>query len=110
MDEVRTPIDVITLNQAVLELAASSFSGYLHIGGIQSASRYELTRKLARKLGFDVSLVQAQSLQAVEPDRAPRHKRGVLDVSKAQQVLKTKLPDLDQAIDRACSQKPRFAS
>lgn len=108
IDEIRTPIDVITLCRAVFELAVSSFSGYLHIAGIQSVSRCELTRKLASKMGFEPSVVRALGPQMLGPDRAPRHRRGVLDVSKARQVLMTPLPDLDQTIDRALKRRPRY--
>ena len=99
-DEIRTPVDVHTLCQCVLELLSGSYSGLLHLGCMGSASRYEITRSLALKMGYPASLIRPQTTPT-DANRAPRHKNGLLDVTKALKVLRTPLLTLDETIDRA---------
>lgn len=106
IDEIRTPVDVMTLSECVLELAENSFSGILHIGATDSINRYELSKKAARMMGFDEKLVKPQTQQQDKPGRAPRHKNGIMDVSKAQKVLKTRLLDVEDGILRAIKERP----
>ncbi len=60
-DEIRTPIDVLTLSACVLELCRGSFAGPLHLGSTDSVDRYTLTRRAAALMGFSESLVTAQA-------------------------------------------------
>ncbi len=106
VDEIRTPVDVHTLCQCVLELVSSSYVGLLHIGCTQSINRYELTRLVTQKMGYSTDLVRPQSSPAESPGRAPRHKNGILDVSRAQKLLNTRLPDLEGTIDQAIMDRP----
>ena len=106
IDEIRTPVDVITLSECVLELCENDFSGVIHIGAIDSISRYDLTRKLTRRMGFDEQLVKPQTSTEVTPDRAPRHKNGIISVAKAERILRTKLLSTDDGIKRAFSERP----
>jgi dTDP-4-dehydrorhamnose reductase len=103
VDEVRTPVDVLTLAECVMELATISVAGVLHIGCTQSIDRYSLTRLLAHRMGYPEYLVVEQKTGDEILGRAPRHKKGRLDVSKAQIVLKTTLPDLDTTVQKALS-------
>lgn len=103
-DEIRTPVDVITLSECVLELLENDYSGILHIGAINSISRYDLSRKLARRMGFDEKLVKLQLLPDA-PGRAQRHKNGVIDVTRAQTLLKTRLLSTEEGIKRAFSER-----
>lgn len=100
-NEVRTPIDVLTLCECVLELAEGSYSGILHLGSRNSIDRYELTRKFAGLMGFDEKLVKLQLAKGNETGRVPRHKNGIINVAKAQEILKTKLLNVDESILRA---------
>ncbi|WP_424216955.1 SDR family oxidoreductase (plasmid) [Streptomyces sp. BI20] len=52
-DEIRCPVHVADLAEALLEGAARGLSGVLHLGGADPVSRYELGRLLARRHGFD---------------------------------------------------------
>ncbi len=103
-DEIRTPLDVHTLSACVLELMSVRFSGLLHIGCTESIDRYTLTRRLAQEMGYTQDLVQAQADFGDQPGRAPRHKNGILDVSKARRVLNTRLLSLDETIHNALIQ------
>ena len=93
-DEVRTPIDVLTLCECVLELAESSYSGLLHLGSTNSIGRYELTRKFAGLLGFDEKLVKLKPAQGNDTGRVPRHKK------RHHQGRKGRIDIEDQACER----------
>jgi dTDP-4-dehydrorhamnose reductase len=53
VDEYRSPAYGPDLAEALLELAAGSFDGLLHLAGPQRLSRYEFGLKLADYLGLD---------------------------------------------------------
>jgi dTDP-4-dehydrorhamnose reductase len=101
IDEIRTPVDVHTLCEAVLELAGNHFSGILHIGCTESVDRYSLTRRLTGLLGYDVTLVKAKQPGNEGTGRAARHKNGIISVKKAQGILKTAMLNLDETMRRA---------
>jgi len=105
VDEVRTPVDVITLCECVLELCESTFTGVMHIGATDSISRYDLSRKLARRMGYSEKLVEPQTSAGGLPGRAPRHKNGIISVALAQRLLATRLLSTDDGIKRAFSER-----
>ena len=100
-EEIRTPVDVLTLSECVLELAENNYSDVLHIGATDSINRLELTRKAAVRMGFDESRVKVKPLQDMTGGRLPRHKNGIICVRKAQTVLKTALLSVEESIERA---------
>jgi dTDP-4-dehydrorhamnose reductase len=102
--EIRTPVDVYTLSECVLELCENDYAGLLHIGATDSINRYDLTRELARRMGSDAELIKPLPSSEVKPGRAARHKNGVIDVAKAQNLLKTKLLTTGESIQRAFDQ------
>jgi dTDP-4-dehydrorhamnose reductase len=106
LDEIRTPVDVITLSECVLELCENDFSGVLHIGATDSINRYDLTRKITHRMGFDEKLLKAQTLVEPGPGRAPRHKNGIISVAKAKRILHTNLLSTDDGIKRAFIERP----
>ena len=103
--EIRTPIDVFTLCECVLEICENNFFGVVHLGATDSISRYELTRRLTRHMGFDEALVKPQITPEFILGRAPRHKNGIILVTKAQGILKTRLLSTDEGIQRALGGK-----
>jgi dTDP-4-dehydrorhamnose reductase len=105
VNEVRTPIDVLTLCESVLELAENDYTGILHIGATDSINRFELTKKAAIMMGYDVNLVKLQSSQDIKPGRAPRHVNGIISVKKAQTVLKTEMLSVEKGIERAVRER-----
>jgi dTDP-4-dehydrorhamnose reductase len=104
--EIRTPVDVITLSECVLELCTNRLAGLIHIGATDSISRYDLTRLIALRLGVAGDRVQPQTAPDANPARALRHKNGILSVAKAQSILKTPLPDTAASLERAFREKP----
>jgi dTDP-4-dehydrorhamnose reductase len=95
--EIRSPIDVITLSRAVLELAAIGYTGILHLSGNDALSRFAMAQAIARALGYPLELV-ADSLPSVASGRAPRPANVVLDNRKAKEVLKTPMKGFAEAL------------
>jgi dTDP-4-dehydrorhamnose reductase len=97
-EEIRTPIDVITLGRALLELAGSDFCGTLHLAGSETLDRVALTRRLAERLGFSPDNVIPRSPTQIA-GRASRPRDVSLNVAKARSLLKTPLRDFDASVD-----------
>jgi dTDP-4-dehydrorhamnose reductase len=96
--EIRSPVDVITLSDAILELASNTFTGILHLSGNNAVSRYDMALRITRRLGYPVELVVDQK-PAVASGRAPRPRDVSLCNDLAKSVLRTPLRDLDEEID-----------
>jgi dTDP-4-dehydrorhamnose reductase len=87
-NEIRTPVDVITLGAALLELADGPWSGTLHLSGCTRLNRYEMACAIAERLGYPADLVIPSDSNAM-PGRAPRPNDVSLDNSRAKGLLKT---------------------
>ncbi|BCJ48067.1 dTDP-4-dehydrorhamnose reductase [Actinoplanes ianthinogenes] len=87
-DEVRTPVHVDDLADALLELAAGDYPGVLNVAGADPVSRYELGVLVARREQLDPAAIPAASLAALGLHR-PTDVRLVLD--RAKQLLRTRL-------------------
>jgi dTDP-4-dehydrorhamnose reductase len=84
-DEVRCPIVVADLADALLELAGGSLAGVLHVAGADAVTRYELARLIAARQGRDPGVLRAG---VGGPDRP---KRLVLDCTRASALVRTRL-------------------
>ncbi len=100
---IRTPIDVRTLANVILEISSSEFEGIFHIGCTEPVNRLRLTQMLAEKLGYPTEKIVEDTSKNATKNKALRHQMGVLDVSKANKVLKTKMPTLKETIENAAS-------
>ncbi len=87
VDEIRTPVDVLTLCEAIYELDSTDFRGVLHLGSTSSVSRYEMSSYIAQEIQADPALIVP--LYESAPGKAPRHRNGIISVEKAQRVLRT---------------------
>ena len=96
-NEIRTPVDVITLGRAFLELATKDCTGFLHLAGDTRLNRYEMACHIAQRLGFSEDLVIATDSNAME-GRAKRPNDASLDNSKAHTLLATPMRNLDEAL------------
>ncbi len=96
-DEYRCPIFVDDLADALLELADQK-PGFLilNIAGAQRISRYEFGLKLAR--AFRIEPKFAPALSASSP--TPRPRDCTLDISRAQNILRTRLRGVDEVLAR----------
>ncbi len=95
--EVRTPVDVITVGRALLELAAGNHHGIFHLAGQDRLSRYKMAQKIAVRFGFPKHLV-AEQVAAKTPGRAARPRDVSLDNAKACANLKTPMRNLDEGL------------
>jgi dTDP-4-dehydrorhamnose reductase len=102
--EVRTPVDVFTLCESVLELAENDYTGIIHIGSIESISRYDLARKVAQAMGYEPDLIKPKKAGQLA-DRALRHRNGIISVQAAQRILRTKMLDVDRSIQRSIDER-----
>jgi dTDP-4-dehydrorhamnose reductase len=81
VDEIRSPVQVGDLADALLELLELSVPGPLHVGGADAVSRFDF----AVRLGADPARLEAAN---TTPDRAPNVS---LDSSRAGSLLATRL-------------------
>jgi dTDP-4-dehydrorhamnose reductase len=88
-DEWRTPLGLHVAAGCLPLVARSGYRGVLHLGGTERMSRWEMGRRLARWLGRDPALVEAD--QAAQRDLAePRPQ----DVSLDSRRIYTEFPGL----------------
>ena len=95
--EVRTPVDVITVGRALLELAAGQQKGSYHLAGQDRLNRFQIAQKIAARFGFSPQLVVAQPVAAT-PGRAARPRDVSLNNAKVCAELKTPMRTLDEAL------------
>lgn len=96
-EEIRSPIDVITLAQALLELVENDFSGILHLAGNDILNRFEMAQKIAMQFGYSSSDVVPGDPTGL-PGRAPRPRDVSLNNKKARSTLKAKFLGVDKGI------------
>lgn len=89
-NEIRTPIDVVTLGRALLELASHDFTGLIHLAGSTRTNRYDLAIEIANQLGYPSELVTPTN-SAADLTRAPRPADVSLNNATAASMLKTPL-------------------
>lgn len=99
LKEVRTPIDVFTAGQALLELAANDLRGFVHLGGRTRLNRYEMTLLIASRLGLPTHLIFPIEDPSA-PGRAPRPRDVSLDVARACAELSTRMLPFDSGLER----------
>ncbi|WP_328473941.1 sugar nucleotide-binding protein [Actinoplanes sp. NBC_00393] len=87
-DEIRKPVHVDDLADALLELAAGDYRGVLNVAGTDAISRYDLGVLVARRDGLDPAAIPAASLAALGLSR-PADLR--LSTERAEQVLTVRL-------------------
>jgi dTDP-4-dehydrorhamnose reductase len=97
-NEIRTPIDVITLGRALLELAGNDFIGTIHLAGNTRLNRFEMAQQIAETLGYDKNLIIATNSNAIE-GRAPRPNDASLDNNLAKKILQTPMRSLTEGLE-----------
>lgn len=103
-EEMRTPIDVITLGEALLELSGSAFSGIINLAGNTCISRLEMGKEIARIAGYSTDLVVGTAAKNI-PGRAKRSPNACLDNTLARNTLKTPMLSVTEGINRTINYK-----
>lgn len=96
-NEIRTPLDVVSLGAALVELAGNDFKGILHLAGNDRINRYEMACKIAAYLGYSSERIVATNSNAL-PGRAPRPNDVSLNNGKARKTIKTPMQSLEQGL------------
>lgn len=96
-NEIRTPVDVITVGAALNELAGNDFGGIIHLAGKTSVNRYAMALKIAEATGFSPDLILSVDSNSL-PGRAPRPNDASLDNSRAAQILATPMRTLSEGL------------
>ncbi|GMU93930.1 MAG: hypothetical protein AMXMBFR4_29880 [Candidatus Hydrogenedentota bacterium] len=97
-DEIRTPIDVVTLGRALAELAGNDHRGVIHLSGNDKLNRYDMMVGIAHRLGLPDALIVRHD-PTVIPDRAPRPRDASLCNAKAREVLDTPMRNFDEGLE-----------
>jgi len=97
-NEIRTPIDIITLGKSLVELAGNDFVGTIHLSGNTIINRFEMAQQIAEKLRYSKDLIVATNSNAME-GRAPRPNDASLDNSLAKKVLTTPMHSLMEGLE-----------
>lgn len=97
-NEIRTPVDVITLGRTFLELATLDYTGILHLAGNTRLNRYEMACRIAERLGFSADLVIPTDSNAMA-DRAKRPNDASLNNARAKALLVTPMRSLEEALN-----------
>jgi len=96
-NEIRTPVDVITLGAALVELADNNFTGIIHLAGNTRIDRFNMAKQIATDMNFFTELIIPTNSNSI-PDRAPRPNDASMDNSKAKQILKTPMRSLQEGL------------
>jgi dTDP-4-dehydrorhamnose reductase len=97
VEEIRTPIDVITLGKALLELAGADFHGIIHFAGNTCITRFEMGKEIARIAGFPTELIVTTPGDNI-PGRARRAPNVCLDNTLSRNILKTPMLSISDGI------------
>lgn len=103
-NEIRTPIDVVTLGSALVELAGSTFGGIVHLSGNTRVNRYKMAIQIAETLGFPAELIISTDSNAMT-GRAPRPNDASMDNSLATKILQTPMCSLSEGLNLTLNYK-----
>lgn len=94
-----SPILVNDLIKALFELKKKVYRGVIHIAGDEVCSKLDFARILAKVFDFDKGLIKPISVHKLGL-RAPRGTDTSLNISKAEKVLETRLPKVEDGLQR----------
>ncbi|MDX9972624.1 MAG: SDR family oxidoreductase [FCB group bacterium] len=105
-NETRTPIDIITLGQALIELVDNPVVGYLHTSGNETVNRLDMVQRIAAHLGYGADMVYAND-PTVIPGRAARPLDVSLVNTRACSLLRTPMRGLLGGLELVLAYKRR---
>ena len=99
-NEIRTPVDVVTLARALIELATNDFRGVIHLSGNDNLDRCTMARRIADALGYHAALVEPFDPTHL-PDRDARPRNAGLNNTLARTTLLTPMRGLEEGLSLA---------
>lgn len=96
-NEIRTPVDVVTLGSALVELAGNQFGGIIHLAGNTKIKRYDMAFEIAKTLGYSGELILGVDSNSMA-GRAPRSNDVSMDNTLAKNILKTPMLSLSEGL------------
>ena len=103
-EEIRSPVDAVTLSRAVLELSTSGITGIFHLAGNTRLSRFEMAKRICRFLSYSEELVIPKN-PVIATGRASRPADVTLDNTKAIRKLKTPMLSLEEGLELVMKNK-----
>jgi dTDP-4-dehydrorhamnose reductase len=97
-DEWRTPLDVRSAAEALIELASSDLAGHLHVAGPERISRHEIGMRALRRRGLRADLARARLVTTTRGALGLASTRPAdvsLNSTRAKRVLRTLLIGLE---------------
>jgi dTDP-4-dehydrorhamnose reductase len=100
IDQHRSPIDVITVSRALIELAENDYNGILHLGCSNRISRATFGRMLLVHIGRDTSgILELNSSRTQLAEMMPLDTS--FNVTRAIDVLETPIPNIMDSLELA---------
>lgn len=87
-NEIRTPIDIVTVGKALIELGENDVDGILHLSGNSRLTRYDMAVIIAERLNLSSEFVVPTHSGTIG-GRAPRPEDVSLNNERARRLLKT---------------------
>ncbi|HVM87963.1 MAG TPA: NAD(P)-dependent oxidoreductase [Puia sp.] len=106
-NEIRTPIDVITLGASLIELSENDFHGIIHLSGNTKINRLHMANYVADTLQFSEttkSLILGTNSNAIA-GRAKRPNDASMINGKAKKVLRTPMLSLEEGLALTLNKK-----
>ena len=97
-NEIRTPVDVVTLGSALAELAGTTYGGIIHLSGSTKINRYQMAILIAKQLGLNPELIEGTDSNAIA-GRAPRPNDASMINDRAGKILKTPMRTLAEGLE-----------
>ncbi|MDY6845547.1 MAG: SDR family oxidoreductase [Chloroflexota bacterium] len=93
------PLYVEDLGEVLIEMLEKELKGVYHVVSPEHLSKYEFGVRIAKKFGFDPTLIEPVKMSNIKRD-APRSLNLVLDPGKVEKDLGCQMPSVDSGIDR----------
>jgi len=94
-----TPILVNDLTEVLFKLREQEYEGIIHIAGCESCSKLYFAYMIAEVFGLDKGLIKPISIHKLGL-KAPRGENTSLNVSKAEKILKERLPKVKDGLKK----------
>jgi dTDP-4-dehydrorhamnose reductase len=96
-DQYGSPTLADHLAQTLLKICEKDFRGLYHVAGKTRINRYDFIFKLAEKMGYDPTLIKSVNSSSLK-QKAERPMDSSLNVEKIEEMLKTRMLLLDDAL------------